>query len=71
MNITNIKYKEVMGECVNLGTLKVEHDFIREADLVTYLRENWFNLEEAERIKSIEIDPNTEGDFKLTLSIIE
>lgn len=71
MNVTKIKYKEIMGECVNSGTLKIEHDFIREDDLISYLRENWFNVEEAERIKSVEVDPDTDGDFSLTLNIIE
>lgn len=71
MNVTKIRYKEIMGKCVNLGTLRIEHDFIRESDLISYLRENWFNIEEAERIKSVEVDPDTDGDFKLTLDIIE
>ena len=70
MNVTKIKYKEIMGKCVNLGTLRVEHDFIREDDLISYLRENWFNVEEAERIKSVEVDPDTDGDFSLTLEVL-
>ena len=71
MNVTKIRYKEIMGECVNLGTLRIEHDFIRESELISYLRENWFNIEEADRIKAVEIDPDTDGDFSLTLDIIE
>ena len=70
MNVTKIRYKEIMGKCVNLGTLRVEHDFIREGDLISYLRENWFNVEEAERIKSVEVDPDTDGDFSLTLEVL-
>lgn len=71
MNVTKIRYKEIMGECINLGTLRIEHDFIKESDLISYLRENWFDIENAERIKAVEIDPDTDGDFNLTLNIIE
>lgn len=70
MNVTKIRYKEVMGKCVNLGTLRIEHDFIREGDLISYLRENWFDIENAERIKSVEVDPDTDGDFNLTLEVL-
>ena len=71
MNVTKIRYKEIMGKCINSGTLRIEHDFIRETDLVQYLRENWFNVEDAERIKSVEIDPDTEGEFNLTLTVLD
>lgn len=70
MNVTILKYEEVLGECYNIGELEVTHDFIDEESLKQYLRENWFNIENADRIKKVVVSPYTDGDFKLTLDII-
>lgn len=70
MNITKLKYEEILGNCYNTGELEVTHDFTNEEDLKQYLRENWFNVENAERIKKVVVNPCSDGEFKLTLEIL-
>lgn len=66
--VTKLKFKEVSGECINIGTMVVEHEFSNTKDLIRYIKENWFDLENAVKIDSIEIDLDTEGDFLLTIN---
>ncbi len=65
--ITKLEFKEVQGKCVNEGTVEVEHEFEDISQLIQYLKENWFDLENADDIESIEFDYAMDGDFLLTV----
>ena len=47
--------------------MEITHNFTNEKELIHYLRENWFNLENADRITDILINQDTEGPFSLSL----
>ena len=66
--VTVLEFKEVMGNCVNSGKMTVEHNFEDVDKLIQYLKDNWFDLENANKIDSIEIDLDVEGDFLLTIN---
>ena len=66
--VTVLEFKEVMGNCVNAGKVTVEHNFENIDKLIQYLKDNWFDLENADKIDSIEIDLDIEGDFLLTIN---
>ncbi len=66
--VTVLEFKEVMGNCVNAGKVTVEHNFKDINKLIQYLKDNWFDLENADKIDSIEIDLDIEGDFLLTIN---
>ena len=65
--VTILEFKEVMGSCVNAGKITVEHNFKDTDKLIQYLKDNWVDLENADKIDSIEIDLDIEGDFLLTI----
>ncbi len=67
MNTSTIRYKEIKGLCINSGVMEITHNFTNEKELIHYLRENWFNLENADRITDILINQDTEGPFSLSL----
>lgn len=69
--VTVLEFKEVMGNCVNAGKVTVEHNFENIDKLIQYLKDNWFDLENADKIDSIEIDLDIEGDFLLTINPLE
>lgn len=64
---TRLIFKEVLGECINVGDMEVIHNFTSSEELIAYIRENWFNLEEAKELESVEINLHTKGDFLLTI----
>lgn len=66
--VTKLKFKEVSGECISIGTMVVEHEFSNTKDLIRYIKENWFDLENAVKVDSIEFEFDTEGDFLLTIN---
>lgn len=69
--VTVLEFKEVMGNCVNTGKATVEHNIENINELIQYLKDNWFDLENAHKIDSIEIDLDIEGDFLLTINPLE
>lgn len=71
MNTSKIEFKEVMGSCINKGTAVVTHSFEDDKELASYLQENWFSLEEADRIEEIVFELDTEGDFLLDIKILD
>lgn len=71
MNVSRIRYEETKGLCYNSGVLEITHNFTDEDKLIEYLRNNWFDLENADRISDILVDPDTKGVFNLMLDIEE
>lgn len=71
MKISRVKFKEVMGSCVTQGTAIVTHSIEEESKLVSYLQENWFDLENADEISEVEFELDTEGDFLLDIKIVD
>lgn len=65
---TKLEFKESMGKCVSEGAVIIEHDFETVEQLKQYVRENWFDLENAEKIRSAEFELYTNGDFLLTIN---
>ena len=64
---TRLIFREVLGECISTGDMEVIHNFTSTEELIAYVRENWFNLEEAKELESVEINLHTKGDFLLTI----
>lgn len=64
---TRLIFKEVLGECISIGDMEVTHSFTSSEELIAYIRENWFNLEEAKELESVEINLHTKGDFLLII----
>ena len=71
MRTTIIDYIEKAGECVDVGSLEIKHNFETDEELVQAVKENWFNLENIENVEEIIIDSDTDGDFQLSLKVVE
>lgn len=70
MKTTKLEYKETLGNCYDEGILEIVHDLDTTEELKQYLIENWFNLEDADRIFEVVISPYTDGNFNLVLTEI-
>ena len=54
------------------GDLPLDGSVVRQfnyaSELIRYIKENWFDLENAVKVDSIEFEFDTEGDFLLTIN---
>jgi hypothetical protein len=68
---TKIKFVEKSGECQTGGTLIVDHSFENKDELLQYLKDNWWSLQELDDIEVLDIDINVGEETDIQLKVLE
>lgn len=69
--VTKIRFTESSGECKTVGTIKVEHNFENEEDLLNFIQDNWLNLEDQDVVNILDVDISNNGDLYVELETID